>query len=192
MHWRRDGPSYSAALAARLDDGQRLFEWTSRGTTDAHGVAPERFVALGRRGQAAAANFQRATGRITYAGPTVAHLLPPAAQDRLSALVQVAGIVAATPERFAAPGAQIALFVSGARGDAEVWLFESRGVVPWSGEGAGSGTQAAVHLVREAARPYDQRVELWLDADRAAPPLRLNVVTLGREDEALSLDRLGP
>lgn len=188
LHWRRDADSYSAQMSAGLGE-RRLFDWTSRGAIDARGAAPERFVARGRSGQAAAANFQRGAGKITYAGPSVEHPLPPGAQDRMSALVQLAGIVAATPERFAAPGAELAFFVSGARGDADVWVFESRGPVTLEGP---SGSREALRFVRDAVRPYDQRVEIWLDRQAAAMPLRMRMVTAGRESEALDFELQPP
>jgi hypothetical protein len=73
-------------------------------------------------------------------------------------------------------GARITLFVVGARGDADAWHFEVLGVEPLA---LPVGAVAdALHLKREAARPYDTRVEVWLDPARQHLPVRALLTTL--------------
>ena len=60
--------------------------------------------------------------------------------------------------------------VAGTRGQAEEWRFEVTGTERL---GLDSGPVDAVHLVREPARPYDQRVELWLAPQAGHVPVAL-------------------
>lgn len=168
LHWRPDGQHYGASFAGEAG-GVPVFEWSSSGAFDAAGVAPERFVdRRGGRG-AQAANFRRETGRISYSGPSVEWPLVAGAQDRLSWMPQLAGIVAAAPERWGA-GQEIALFVSGARGDADVWRFRVEG--PETLDGMPGAPVAALKLQRDPPRPYDIRAEVWLDPARHHMPVR--------------------
>ena len=128
-------------------------------------------VALRRRGRdRQAANFQRDAGKITFSGPT--HELPlwPGVQDRLSWLVQLAGVLEAeAPQRLT--GARTTLMVVGARGGAERWDF----VV------VGSETIAerpALHLRRDTDRRHETRVDLWLDPTQGYRPLRAVLATI--------------
>jgi hypothetical protein len=145
-------------------------DWTSAGAFDAHGIAPLRF-AEGRRGrELRAVNFQRAAGRITFSGPQLEYPLLAGAQDRLSWLLQLAGIVAADPA-LAQPGAPISLFVAGTRGDADVWTFTAIGTE--QAELPAGAVPGALRLHREPLRPYDTQVDVWLDPRRHFLPVRL-------------------
>jgi len=171
---------YELQLLGRVA-GVTLLEWASQGQLDAAGVAPERFVVRRRGRDRQAAKFQRASGKITFSGPT--HELPllPGAQDRLSWMVQLASVVAAAPERFAAAGASVVLFVAGARGDADVWTFVVQGVEVLD-------DRPALKLVREPRRLYDTRAEVWLDPAEHYLPLRA-VQTPSGGGAALELQR---
>jgi hypothetical protein len=107
------------------------------------------------------------------------HGLVPGAQDRLSFMLQLSAIVDAAPEKRVA-GAQIALFVTGARGDADVWTFTVESVdavdVP-----AGR-VPGALHLRREPRKPYDTRAELWLDPARSHLPVRVRLSSAERDE----------
>lgn len=160
-----DGPGYTLALTAHAA-GAPPIDWASRGHLDAAGLAPERF-ALRRKGRdRQAANFQRDAGKITFSGPTHAHPLPAGAQDRLSWLLQLTAIVAAAPESYGV-GSQVQIYVAGARGDAQVWVFVVEGR-----ESMADGS-SLVKLVREPVRLYDTRAEVWLDPQRQFLPQRL-------------------
>ncbi len=132
-------------------------------------MAPERYLdRRGRRG-AQAANFRRDIGRISYSGPSIEWPLPAGTQDRLSWMLQLAGIVQAAPQRWQA-GEEIRLFVSGARGDADVWIFRVEGTETLAELPAGAAT--ALKLLREPSRPYELRAEVWLDPARHHLPVR--------------------
>ena len=73
-------------------------------------------------------------------------------------------------------GAAVTLFVAGTRGDAEAWRFE---VLGHEALELPAGTVArALHLRREPTRPYDTRVEVWLDPARQHLPVRAVFTTL--------------
>ena len=165
LEWAPAGAAaYGLQLQGRVA-GVTLIDWTSRGQIDAAGIAPDRFAVRRRGRDSQAANFQREPGKITFSGPT--HDLPllPGAQDRLSWMLQLPAIVAATPERFGA-GASVQLFVAGARGGGDVWTFVVQGVEP-------VGQTSALKLVREPRQLYDTRAEVWLDPSDHFMPLRI-------------------
>jgi hypothetical protein len=146
--------------------------WASVGAHDDGGLAPERQVETRRGRELRAVNFQRESGRITFSGPAVEYPLLPGAQDRLSWMLQLAGVLSADPER-GRSGEVVALFVVGVRGDATVWTFISSG--PEDIEVPAGAVRGALHLRREPEQPYDSRVDVWLDPARHFLPARLRM-----------------
>ncbi len=169
--------SGDAVLAWRPDEQQRyelklegfiagitVLDWVSTGAIDTAGIAPERFVIRRRGKDSQAANFQRDAGKITFSGPT--HELPLVAgvQDRLSWMLQLPAVIEAAPQRFGA-GSSVVLMVIGARGGADVWTFNVVGADR-------VGDVPALKLVREARKPRDVQVDVWLDPARGHMPIR--------------------
>ncbi len=70
----------------------------------AQGLQPERFGDRNRSERAAHFDYQR--GRVTFSANTPKPPLALAHQDRLSVFIQLAGLLAATPDRFV-PGTQL-------------------------------------------------------------------------------------
>jgi hypothetical protein len=166
LHWLPDGEHY--ALQLRGDDG---LDRSSRGEIGADGIAPLRYVDQPRGRGAQAANFRRDIGRVSYSGPSVTLPLPPGAQDRLSWPLQLAGVLAAEPVRWAQPGRQIVMWVGGARADAEVWTFVVQ--TTETVDGLDGQPVAALKLLREPLWRYDTRAEAWLDPAHDWAPVRL-------------------
>ncbi len=187
LDFRRETQRYTLTLDGSVG-GLPLLEWTSQGGFDDAGVAPERFVIRQVGRSARAANFQRTAGKISYSAVETQHPLPAGAQDRLSWLVQLAGVVAAAPERHTRAGAQIVLMVTGVRGDLAPWTFVSHGLRRVE---TPEGAVDAIELRREARHAFDTRGEVWLDAQRHHLPVRLVLSTIGRQGEvtdALTLE----
>ncbi len=164
LGWQpRDDQRYEIKLEGFIA-GITVLDWVSSGGLDGAGIAPERFVIRRRGKDSQAANFQRDAGKITFSGPT--HELPLIAgvQDRLSWMLQLPAIVEAAPQRFGA-GSSVVLMVIGARGGADVWTFNVIGADR-------VGDVAALKLVREARKPRDVQVEVWLDPVRGHMPVR--------------------
>jgi hypothetical protein len=179
-------PQPDARYALQLQGwvaGVSMLDWLSQGQLDAAGIAPARFAVRRRGRDTHAANFQREAGKITFSGPT--HELPllPGAQDRLSWLLQLPAIVAAAPERFIA-GTSVVIFVTGARGDADVWTFAVQGFEVVDG-------RPALKLVREPRRLYGLRAEVWLDPAEHHLPVRVVQSPTGG-GAALALQRERP
>ncbi|MFO1271293.1 MAG: DUF3108 domain-containing protein [Rubrivivax sp.] len=185
--WQPAAEGYEATLEATAF-ALPVISWTSQGRFDAAGLAPERFLDKRLRRSPQAAHFRRDQGRITFSGPSVEYPLVAGAQDRLSWMLQLAAIVAADPLRQAAAGGRITMFVVGARGDADLWTFETgerESLDLPAGPVAG-----ALHLRRQPRKPYDTEVDVWLDPQRHWLPvkLRLAIPTSGDSSEFL-LDR---
>lgn len=178
LAWQPRSDGYAMVMNARAF-GLQLITWASDGGYDPHGLAPTRFVDQRRARDVRAANFQREAGKITFSGPPVEYPLVPGAQDRLSWMVQLPAIVAAAPEAFP-DGTRIPLFVVGARGDGDVWTFVVQGTEPVETHGGTVG--AAVRLLREPRKPFDTRVEVWLDPARHHLPVRVKL-TLAQTGE---------
>ena len=170
--WQRTGMAYELQLQADVAGIQVLTE-TSTGRIDAHGLAPLRYTDSRARRGTQAANFQREQGRITYSGPQVTHPLLPGTQDRLSWMVQIAGVLNADP-RHAAPGGRLVFFVSGARGDTDVWVFRHVGVEAVPGP---HGAIAAIRFTREPRKAYDRQVDVWLAPAHHHLPVRARFTT---------------
>jgi hypothetical protein len=173
LQWRPQPEGYELTLATRVL-GLDAMGLASRGRFDPAGLAPERFVDRRRGRDRRAVNFDREAGVITYSGPQARHPLHPGAQDRLSWMVQLPAIVEAAPERFGA-GERIVIFVTGARGDADLWTFVVQGIESVE---VGSGAVRALKLTREPRKPYDTQVEIWLDPAHHHLPVRARLTTL--------------
>lgn len=179
--WRPQGEHYELTLDFRLG-GLTILSQTSTGGFDAAGIAPLRFTDQRPRRGTSAANFQRTVDKITYSGSQSEFALKPGAQDRLSWMLQLAAIVSAAPQ-LATPGAKVVMQVTGARGDAGVWVFRCIG--PESVDVRG-GAIDALKFVREPREPYDTTVQVWLDPQRQHLPVRATQKS-GGSDEGFDL-----
>ncbi|MBV9889760.1 MAG: DUF3108 domain-containing protein [Rhizobacter sp.] len=188
IRWRPAGNAYHLVLEASVA-GLTLLVQTSEGTIDRHGLAPVRFVDQRARGAAQAANFVRESGRITFSGTGVEWPLVAGVQDRLSWMIQLAGIVAADPGLLH-EGARITMAVVGARGDADVWSL--RYIGEESVETPGGSVQA-VKLLREGHGANDTTAEVWLDPARSYLPVRATLRnSSGTPEYDLLLGRIDP
>ncbi len=167
LEWQHDAAHYRLTLRADVR-GAPLWQQSSSGGFDVAGLAPERFVDSRRGRGALAANFQRASGRITFSGPRVEYPAWPGAQDRLSWIVQLAAIANAAGQ----VPPQVALFVVDGRGVGDVWSFVNQGAVVVD---TPHGPVLATHVMRQPQRPMDWRVDAWLDAQRGHWPVRLRM-----------------
>jgi len=165
IRWQPGSDSYRLVLEAQVA-GIAMLKQTSEGGIDATGLAPVRFLDQRARRSAVAANFRREDGRVTFSGARAEWPLFPGSQDRLSWMIQLAGVAAAAPDRLVA-GGTIAMVVVGARGDASVWTFRYAGRDTIE---TASGTVHGVKLVREARSAYDTSADIWLDPDRSYLP----------------------
>jgi hypothetical protein len=188
IRWRPAGDAYRLVLEASIA-GLTLLVQTSEGAIDRHGLAPVRFLDQRARRAAQAANFVRENGRITFSGTAVEFSLVVGVQDRLSWMIQLAGIVAADPALLH-DGARITMAVVGARGDADVWSLRYVGQETVETPG---GKVAAFKLIREGHAPNDTTAEVWLDPARSYLPVRATLGnSSGSPEYDLLLSRIDP
>jgi Protein of unknown function (DUF3108) len=176
LQWRMADGGYQLSLEGRLA-GLAVLRQISQGRIDDAGLAPLRFTDQRRRGGVQAANFQRKSdtseGKVTFSGPATEYPLLPGTQDRLSWMLQLAAVAAAEPERLA-PGGKVVLYVVGARGDADVWVFR---FVDFEVIEMPEGPVRTAKFSRDARRLYDSSVDAWLDPARHHLPVKARLGT---------------
>ena len=165
--WKHDGQRYEATLqASMLFLGARTR--TSTGSITPEGLAPQRFSDKWRT--EVAAHFDQSNHRASFSANTPDVVLQTAAQDQLSVLLQIAGILAAEPTKYP-PAATIAIQTIGPK-DADVWVFTVEGsekiYVP-------SGGTDTLKLTRNPRKEFDQKVEVWLAPGMGYLPVRLKI-----------------
>jgi hypothetical protein len=175
--WQHDGQRFVSRLQSALA-GRSALDHQTRGEFDAAGLAPLRMLESQRGRAVRAVNFQRDKGLLSFSGSTRQWALWPGAQDRASWLPQLLAVVAARGAWV--PGQQIELAVASPRGELDRWVFTladnegpplPEGASPHQPEGAAPAR--ALHWLRQPLRPYDSRVDLWLDAAAPHWPLAL-------------------
>jgi hypothetical protein len=121
-------------------------------------------------------------GRVAYSARSEPGALPPGLQDRLSWLLQLQAWLSADPQALlqpptSTPGRDWPVAVASPGGDQQAWRL--RPVHDATG---------LLYLRHEAARPYDNHVELWLQPTPPHWPVRL-VIRAARGDP-LVLERV--
>ena len=167
LRWQREGSHYEAEWTLQLPPiGTRRQHSTGRVTPA--GLVPERYAER-QRGERAA-HFDAEGGRIRFSANTPDTTLQAGAQDRLSTLLQLGGLIAADPPRYP-PGSQIVLQTAGAR-EAADWRWEvlDDEVLQLDGQAV-----PCVRLQRAPRHEYDTRIELWLARALHYLPARLRV-----------------
>jgi len=173
LMWRHDGASYSAGMTVRaLFLGARTMH--SAGQVGAQGLAPARFADKSRT--ELAAHFEPEKGQISFSANTPPAAWQPGAQDRVSVVLQLGGMLAGNPSGFA-DGSTITVFTAGPR-DADYWTFVVEGAQVLS---LPFGELATLKLSRQPRRPYDQKVELWYAPALGYLPVR-NKITQANGD----------
>lgn len=167
LDWRNDGDAYTARMEIRMFLlGSRA--QTSQGQLVATGLQPKRFGDKSRSERAA--HFDRAQNRIRFSNNAPDAELLPGAQDRLSVFLQLAGLLNARPEAYAA-GQSIAIPVAGT-GGSDIWRFQVQGMTSLD---LPAGSLIARHLVREPREPHDTRVDIWLAPSLGHLPVRIRL-----------------
>lgn len=171
--WRQDGKTYDARLEISIFLlGSRV--QTSKGLIGPLGLEPVRFGDKVR--SEVAAHFERGKGKVTYSANTPDEVLQPGAQDQLSIFFQLAGMVAADPQRYA-PGTDLSFQAVGPRSSA-TWTFKLAApeivVLP-------GGRVRAIRLSKDPVGEYDSRAEVWLAPELGYLPVRIRL-TQGNGD----------
>ncbi|MBT2334206.1 DUF3108 domain-containing protein [Variovorax paradoxus] len=165
LAWLQDGSSYDARLSLKF-----LFKTIrsqhSTGRIGPTGIEPARF-SESRKGELAS-HFLRDQGQVMFSNNAPSVPLLPGAQDRLSVVMQLGGMLAGDPGRYPA-GSRISIQTVGPR-DAGVWVFNIEGeeqmTVP-------AGDYAVRKLTRTPRREFDDKIEIWLAPALGYLPVRM-------------------
>lgn len=180
LQWQRDANSYTSQLAIRKF-GISLQTWTSKGTFGTQGLEPARFGSKRLGSEEISANFVRAANKVTFSAGTPDAVLAQGAQDQLSIFMQLAGILAADPQR-GATGTAIKMQAIGDR-YAEHWSFKAS---PPETIKLPGGSFLAIKMTHEATVERRQKLELWYVPAMNYLPLRIRIT----EDNGDYLDML--
>jgi hypothetical protein len=167
LDWRQDGEHYEARLELTAA-GLRPRVQQSTGAFSVSGLLPERFSDKTRSEQAT--HFDHAGGRVVFSNNQPEAVLRTGMQDRLSVLLQLAMLAAASPERFT-PGTELAIPTATTH-DADEWIFRVVGEEELLLPG---GSVRALKLEHLPRKEFDQRVELWIAPGQAYAPVRLRL-----------------
>ena len=139
----------------------------------------------------ASGHFQRHIRRMRRAALSRRNTLLAHWPQGVEGLGELPAIVAADAA-YTRPGARISLFITGARGDADVWTFEVMGAETVAT--ADGQVEHALHLHREPRQRFDSLVDVWLDPARSYLPvrLRLGVAETNDSNEFLLHDIVSP
>jgi Protein of unknown function (DUF3108) len=167
LRWATDGLNYELSLQAAA---WLILTRTEKsvGSLGAHGLAPVRFSSSRTGRSEQATHFRYEVNRIQFSANKPDEALMAGAQDRLSVLIQLAGMLAGEPGRYKA-GDRIGLQVAGLD-NAQVWEFSIEGP---SGIKLPVGELQAVKLRRAHRHEYDQSLEIWLAPDLGYLPVRI-------------------
>jgi Protein of unknown function (DUF3108) len=155
VNWQQDGEKYALGLTASMLFID-VFTWGSTGLMSPMGLLPERFSDKRYRKSEVAAHFDRTQGKIIFSANTPEAALMAGAQDRISVIWQIAGMLAADPKKYP-PGNTFNLQTVSAT-EAEPWLFTVNEPETLNLE---TGSQIALRLTRNPRREFDQKIELW-------------------------------
>ena len=165
LAWLQDGSSYDARLSLKF-----LFRTIrsqhSTGKIGPTGIEPDRFSEA-RKGEVAS-HFLRDQGQVMFSNNAPSVPLLPGAQDRLSVVMQLGGMLAGDPGRYPA-GSRISIQTAGPR-EAGVWVFNIEGEEQMS---VPAGDYAVRKLTRSPRREFDDKIEIWLAPALGYLPVRM-------------------
>lgn len=192
IDWSIDGDRYRSELQASL---QILFVKVgllalhSEGTIGTGGLMPDRYTETPRKRATVATSFNRdARQSITFSASQVSAPLVAGAQDRLSILFQIGGLLLANP-RQADVGSRIDVAVAGVRGDVSNWTFASQGVEALD---TGAGSLSTTHLHRAPQPGIDDRtIDVWIAQDAGGYPAKVLYTEANGSTTEMMLDRIG-
>lgn len=163
--WLQDGSRYDGRLTLKAVFFT-LLNWHSTGRIGPSGLEPERYSES--RKAEVASHFVRDQGQVIFSNNAPPVPLQPGAQDRMSVMMQLGGLLAASPERYPT-GTRISVQTVGVR-DGDVWVFvvgdEEKLTLP-------AGEYTARKLTRTPRKEFDRKLELWLAPKYGYLPVRI-------------------
>ena len=168
ISWQVDGERY----VIEGDAGVlfiRALSFSSSGTIDSQGVAPELYREKRFRKSEINTHFNRERNQISFSASEKSYPRVGGEQDRASIIWQLAGIGRGDSEKISI-GAEIPLFVAGIR-DGEIWTMR---VIAEEEIATGAGKLRSWHFLR-MPRPgtFEPMLDLWLAPELDWYPVRL-------------------
>ncbi|MEG2047667.1 MAG: DUF3108 domain-containing protein [Comamonas sp.] len=166
--WQPQGQSYQASqeISAFLL-GTR--SQASRGQITAGGLQPDRFEDRARK-KLRAASMDWVSGLARFEPEAPFARIAPGTQDRLSVFLQLAGMLAAAPQRYPS-GVEITVPTASTKA-VEPWTFQMHGPQRLELPGGTLDTQRLERLPRNGR---DQKAELWLAPALGYLPVRIRL-----------------
>ena len=185
LDWQHDGGSYKLRLVASYF-GIDAFEQHSDGLSKATGLHPTRFSDKRYRKSEVATHFNHELGKITFSTTAPEAPLLVGAQDRLSVILQLAGLLAADPARYST-GSTVTMQVANDK-LAEPWVFVVENLETLN---LGQGQSIARKVTRNPRHEFDQKVELWFSTENNYAPVRFRFTETNGDfvDAVLKSDR---
>ena len=147
--------------------------WASQGYLSDLGLQPVQFSEKRFRSSETAAHFDYENQQISFSKKEGKTAMMPGAQDRFSVVLQLASIIGADPERFKA-GQNIVIQVANSE-LAEAWVFN---VVSTESLNIYGKSYETLRLQRQARKPYDAQLELWMAKELEYMPIRIKQTPL--------------
>jgi outer membrane biosynthesis protein TonB len=154
LTWQQDAEKY--ALELSVSSFIEILNYKSAGTMSPQGLMPLDFYDKTGFKSTVAAHFVYPENKITFSTTPAETALLAGAQDRNSILIQIAGMLAASPSRYP-PGTTFSIQIVSAR-EAEPWLFVVNEPETLNLE---SDSQIALRITRNPRREFDRKIELW-------------------------------
>jgi hypothetical protein len=167
VSWKIDGSEYELQLESAVL-GFVVLTQKSVGTLNSQGLAPERFSDKRLNRSEQAAHFMRAQGIVKFSNNQPDAPLLPGMQDRLSVLLQLAGIIGGDTKRYEIVN-RILIPVAGAD-KSELWEFSLEKPLDITVPAA---NMRAIKLVRKPRNEFDQKLEIWLSPQLGYLPIRI-------------------
>lgn len=153
LNWQHDGAQYQLSLAVRKF-GFSLRSWTSLGALSTLGLEPQRFGDKTR--SELAAHFVRDKDLVIFSANTPSAILLPGAQDQLSAIFQLASMLAADPGQMLRTDTLSFQAISARQ--SEVWTFV---LGPLETKQHGSTSVTTYKLTKDFTQQYSTKAEIW-------------------------------
>lgn len=166
--WQPQGQSYLASqeISAFLLGARSQ---ASRGQITAGGLQPDRFEDRARK-KLRAASMDWVSGLARFEPEAPFARIVPGTQDRLSVFLQLAGMLAAAPQRYPS-GAEITVPTASTKA-VEPWTFQMHGAQQLD---LPVGPLATLRLERLPRHAGDQKAELWLAPSLGYLPVRIRL-----------------
>ena len=166
LHWRPMDGRYEAEWQTQGASPQRFRRWHSQGLLTGTGLAPQRFAETTRSERAA--HFDAEGGRVRFSANTPDADWLPGGQDRLSVVLQLAGMLAAAPGRYPAGSAIVVQTASAREATASTWTVQDDEALDVMGQ-----TVPCAVLLHRPDGPYEPVTTLWLAKPLGYLPARL-------------------